>query len=162
MLTPVQIETLKSFYDAAKVSGHIFPEAAACEACVETAWGTSKLYTQYRNVFGQKQSHPPIFGTVNMMTHEQNRSTGLWSEVTSDFVIFPTAAEAFEARMNLLIRLQTQYPYYNAALHATTPEEFLMDVSKSWSTDSTRALKCIEILHVHRDILPSVAELETT
>lgn len=159
MLTPAQINILKSFYEAAKISGHIFPEAAACEAVLETAWGTSTLYTKYRNIFGQKQSHPPIFASVRMPSEEEIK--GKYVMMWSDFVVFPTAAEAFEARMNLLLRLQTTYPAYNRALHATTPEDFLTEVSKAWSTDSERSVKCISILHSHRDLLPSVSELET-
>jgi flagellum-specific peptidoglycan hydrolase FlgJ len=159
MLTPAQVDILKSFYEAAKVSRHIFPEAAACEAVLETAWGTSSLYTEYRNIFGQKQSHPPIFTSVRMPSDEEIK--GKHMMMWSDFVVFPTAAEAFKARMNLLLRLAPSYPAYNAALHATTPEDFLAEVSKAWSTDSQRSVKCISILHSHRDLLPSASELET-
>jgi flagellum-specific peptidoglycan hydrolase FlgJ len=158
MATPEQIEVLKSFRDAAKVAKHIFPEMAACEACVETNWGESELYRKYRNVFGQKQSHPPIYSTIVMPTQEFLR--GKWISTHAEFVVFPTAVEAFEARMSLLLRLQSTVPAYNAALHAATPEEFIVDVSRAWATAPSRVSNCMMIFRSHRDVL-SPDQLET-
>jgi flagellum-specific peptidoglycan hydrolase FlgJ len=70
--------------------------------------------------------------------------------------------EAFEARMDLLVRLAYQYKAYNDALHATTPEDFLTAVSRAWSTDPLRAQKCIAILHAHSDTLTTQPPVETT
>jgi flagellum-specific peptidoglycan hydrolase FlgJ len=151
MATQAQLEQLKAFADAARVAKHIFPEMAACEAVIETGWGTSTLYLRYRNIFGQKQSHSPIFTSVRMPTteYENGKPRGM----RADFVVFPTAMEAFEARMALLTRLATNYPNYNSALHAADPEEFVTMVSRSWSTDPDRAKNCIAIYRAHHDTL---------
>lgn len=154
MATDAQLEVLKTFRDAARVAKHIFPEMAACEAVVETAWGNSKLYRRYRNVFGQKASHPPLpYPTVSMPTGEFLKSGHVQTQVIADFVVFPTAVEAFEARMNLLLRLAPSYPNYNAALHAADAEDFVTEVSKTWATDPQRAAKCIAIYRAHQDVL---------
>lgn len=159
MATPQQLEVLTSFRDAARVAKHIFPEMAACEAVVETAWGTSRLYTRYRNVFGQKASHPPLpYQTVSLPTGEFLSRGHVQTQVMAEFVIFPTAAEAFEARMNLLIRLAPSFPRYYAALHAADPEDYVAEVSKTWSTAPDRAANCIAIFRAHQDILGPVLE----
>jgi flagellum-specific peptidoglycan hydrolase FlgJ len=151
MLSALQTQALAGFYKAAKESNHIFPAAAACEGCVETAWGTSKLYMQALNVFGEKQGKTPRFSTVQFPTKEFLNRT--WVTVQADFIKYPTLADSFRDRMTTLTRLAPSYPHYAAALSATTPEQFLTEVSKTWSTDPLRAQTCIQILHGHQDIL---------
>lgn len=154
MATPAQLEVLTTFRDAARVAKHIYPEMAACEAVVETAWGTSRLYTRYRNVFGQKVSHPPLpYASVSLPTGEFLARGHVQTQVFADFVVFPTAAESFEARMNLLLRLAPGYPHYYAALHAADPQDYVTEVSKTWSTAPDRAANCIAIFRAHQDIL---------
>jgi flagellum-specific peptidoglycan hydrolase FlgJ len=151
MLSAAQTQALVGFYKAAKESGHIFPEAAATEAVVETGWGTSKLYLQALNVFGLKQGQTPRFSTVSFPTKEYlNR---VWITVQADFIKYPELTDAFHDRMQTLRRLAPQYPHYASALAATTPEQYLTEVSKTWSTDPLRAQSCIQILHGHKDVL---------
>src|SRR5215469_3769812 len=45
---------LDKAYRAAVDAGHVFPEFAACEAALESAWGNSKLCILGNNLFGQK------------------------------------------------------------------------------------------------------------
>jgi flagellum-specific peptidoglycan hydrolase FlgJ len=151
MLSAAQTQALAGFYKAAKESNHIFPAAAACEGCVETAWGTSKLYLQALNVFGLKQGQTPRFSTVSFPTKEYlNR---VWVVVQANFIKYPTLADAFRDRMQTLQRLAPSYPHYASALAATTPEQYLTEVSKTWSTDPLRAQSCIQILRNHQDVL---------
>lgn len=150
-LTTLQASALRQFYFAALASSHIFPEVAACEAVVETSWGTSKLYMQANNVFGVKQHKSPLYGTINMPTKEFLR--GEWVTENDNFVKYPGVKAAFDDRMATLGSLSEHYPHYAAALAAQTPEEFVTEVSKTWSTDPKRAETCIAILHAHRDLL---------
>jgi uncharacterized FlgJ-related protein len=55
---------LLTAYDAAKLSCHPFPAYAACECALESAWGSSRLFREGNNAFGQKQSRTPIYETV--------------------------------------------------------------------------------------------------
>jgi flagellum-specific peptidoglycan hydrolase FlgJ len=151
MTTPEQQDALVRLYEAAKLSGHVYPAAAACEGVDETRWGASGLYLNDNNVFGTKQHVHPIFGTVNLPTKEFLHHA--WVVVEADFVKYPTLAAAFADRMSTLVRLQTEYPNYAAALVAKTPEAYLVNVSKTWATNPDRAIDCILILHDYLDLL---------
>jgi flagellum-specific peptidoglycan hydrolase FlgJ len=154
MATPQQLENLRNLFLAAQTSEHIFPDAAACEACLETGWLTSTLGNEYNNLFGQKQSVEPIYLTVNLPTQEVQG--GHTFNVTAAFVWFPTKAVAFTERMNLLARLQDTYPEYKAALHAQNADDYVRAVSKRWSTDPDRAEKVLEIYYAHKALFAEV------
>lgn len=151
MATPEQLAFLAKAFAAAKTAGHVWPQAAACEAVVETAWGTSQSYLQGNNAFGTKQHVHAIFKTVNLPTREY--INGAWCQVNAPFIAYPDLQACFSDRMDTLTRLAPSYPHYDAALKATTPEEYLVQVSQTWSTDPDRAATCVGILHVHSDIL---------
>ena len=100
---------------------------------------------------GMKQHTHPIYGTVNLPTREF--LCGKWVVENDDFVKYATRADCFADRQNTLETLAPRYPHYAAALKARTPEEFLTQVSLTWSTGPTRGEECIEILHAHEDVL---------
>ena len=132
---------------AAHAGGHIYPHHAACEAALESAWGTSALAMQANNLFGQKQSHPVRGASLALETREFLR--GAWVTVAAEWVRFASWEEAFRERMHTLERLASAYPHYRAALAATTGEAFILEVSKSWSTDPGRAAKVLELWREH-------------
>lgn len=150
MASPQQLSALAKVYAAAKESHCIFPQAQACEVMVETNWGTSLLFEQDNNAFGLKQRVNPVYGTVNMPTREFLK--GEWVTINAAFVKYPDLASCFADRMATLNRLAPSYPHYAAALVATTPEDFLTQVSLTWSTGPTRGQQCIAILHSHPEI----------
>lgn len=131
----------------AKDSGHIWPEYACCEAAIETGWGKSKLFTAGKNIFGTKQHHDPVYETVEMPTREYLH--GQWQTVIAPFIKFPDIAASFEDRMDTLKRLAPKYPHYAAALAAHTGEEFIEEVSKTWSTDPNRAQSVLQTYRAH-------------
>jgi flagellum-specific peptidoglycan hydrolase FlgJ len=142
--------------DAAVHAGHIYPSIAACEAALESSWGLSRLATEANNLFGQKQSHPPISAeTFTLPTKEFLHGT--WQTIQANWAKFANWQECFSARMNLLRTLAPSYPAYKAALAATDPETFVIEVSKSWSTDPQRAAKVLSIYRAHKDVLESVS-----
>jgi flagellum-specific peptidoglycan hydrolase FlgJ len=157
MLSPEQEQWYVATFQEALKSGHIFPEMATCEAAVETAWGTSKCCVEGKNIFGEKQHAVPIFETVYLPTEEwQNgRMVGLKSVA---WVKYPTLADCFADRMATLRRLSAQYPAYAAALAASSPELYVINVSRSWSTDPARSVKCIEIYDAHAGLLKPAAQ----
>jgi flagellum-specific peptidoglycan hydrolase FlgJ len=151
LATLAQIAALAKVFAAAMDSSCLFPQAQACEVMVETTWLTSELGVKDNNLFGMKQHAHPIYGTVNLPTREFLH--GGWVMQNDDFVVYPTMAACFADRMNTLETLAPIYPHYAAALKAGTPEEFLMQVSQTWSTGPARAFECIAILHAHEDVL---------
>jgi flagellum-specific peptidoglycan hydrolase FlgJ len=140
-----EMEFLAKACAAARVAGHVWPEFAACEAALESAWGGSALAVEANNLFGQKQSHPAIGETLTLPTREFIRDA--WVTVQAQWVKFASWNECFAERMSLLRRLSAEYPHYAEALAATTGEAYVTAVSKSWSTDPARAEK---VLAVHR------------
>jgi flagellum-specific peptidoglycan hydrolase FlgJ len=151
MITPEQKFALREALGSAILSGHCFPAMAACEAMVESAWGTSALYLKARNAFGLKQRSHPVFPTLAMPTKED--LDGQWTTISADFVQYPDVASCFADRMATLERLKNAYPHYAAALSAGTAEEYVTQVSKSWSTAPDRAANCIAIYNAHQDVL---------
>lgn len=151
MATQEQLEWLVAAAESAKAAGHVFPEMAACEAAVESSWGTSKLAREDHNLFGCKQHQHPVYGTVHIPTREFLDQR--WITIDAAWVKYPDDAASFADRMNTLRTLMGSWPNYVLALGAETPEEYVTEVSKTWSTDPQRAAKCIEIYQAHKEQL---------
>lgn len=134
---------------AARAARHIFPEYAACEAALESGWGRSKLAVEANNLFGQKQSHPPLSGTETITMPTREFLHNHWMTVLANWTKFPNWTECFAARMALLKRLSGEFPHYQEALNAANGEQYLIAVSKSWSTDPERAGKVLAVYDAH-------------
>jgi flagellum-specific peptidoglycan hydrolase FlgJ len=132
---------------AARAANHIFPEYAACEAALESGWGSSRLALEANNLFGQKQPHPPRGVAYTLATREYLH--GAWTTVSAQWMSFPEWQACFVERMALLRSLAAEYPHYRDALSATTGEQFIKQVSLSWSTDPDRAEKVLAIYRGH-------------
>jgi flagellum-specific peptidoglycan hydrolase FlgJ len=152
-------EFLKAAFTAATLAKHIFPEYAACEAALESAWGKSGLAVKANNLFGRKQSKEPVFETIDMPTHEYVH--GEMVPTVAHWVKYPDWASCFDDRMALLRRLSVvtnedgslKFPEYLAALNADNGRDFVVNVSKKWSTDPERGTKVLEIYNNHKDAL---------
>jgi flagellum-specific peptidoglycan hydrolase FlgJ len=144
----------KSFLDraaaAARAGGHIFPEMAACEAALESAYGTSKLAVEDSNLFGMKQHKHPEYGTHALPTREF--INGAWIQTTANWVTYPGWNFCFFDRMVTLHKLSNNYPHYEAALVARDAETYVTEVSKTWSTDPHRAEHIIAIYHEYMSL----------
>jgi flagellum-specific peptidoglycan hydrolase FlgJ len=148
-MSSLQEEFLRKASDAAKAASHIFPEYAACEAALESGWGMSQLAGSANNLFGQKQAHPPLPGTETIALPTREYLHGAWTTVRANWIMFADWQACFEERMRLLGALSHAYPHYAAALAARSGEEFIHEVSQSWSTDPQRAGKVLSIYDAH-------------
>lgn len=147
-MNPGQVSWLTDVISSAKAADHIFPEMAACEAALESGFGSSALARQDNNLFGMKQHEHPIYGTVILPTKEF--LNGMWKEVDAAWIKYDTMAECFEDRMETLERLKDKYPHYAAALAASDPLTYITEVSKTWSTDPERAYKVLSIFKQYK------------
>ncbi len=152
----IQSVFLSRAYRAALAAHHIYPAYAACEAALESGWGQSRLAVEANNLFGQKQSHPPLEGseTIAMPTREFLHNH--WMTVQANWIKFAGWQECFSARMALLKRLSRAFPSYQAALQAPTGEEYVTAVSASWSTDPDRAGKVLAVFDAHANAFPDL------
>lgn len=137
--------------DQALKATHIFPAMAACEAALESNFGNSELATRDNNLFGMKlhkHSDHPEWGMHALPTREFEG--GEWVTVNSNWMSYPGWDACFQDRMQTLYRLANLFPHYQAAIAAKTSEEFVREVSKTWSTDPERAE---QVLSIYRDYL---------
>lgn len=140
-------EFIRAAFTAATQAKHIFPEYAACEAALESAWGKSQLAIQGNNLFGRKQSLHPVLGTIDFPTKEFLHGT--WFSVQAHWVKYPDWAACFDDRMALLRRMSL---LYGPALESLDGESFIKLVSLHWSTDPLRADKVLSIHETHKEI----------
>lgn len=146
MDTSVKKAFLNVTAEAAQQAEHPWPEYAACEAALESDFGQSGLARNDNNLFGCKQHAHPLYGTVYLPTREF--LSGAWITVEAEFVRYPSYMACFKDRVDTLCKLAPRYPHYKAALAARTGEEFITEVSKTWSTDPARAQK---VLAIHKE-----------
>jgi flagellum-specific peptidoglycan hydrolase FlgJ len=142
-MTQGQITWLLDAVRAAMDAQHVWPEAAACEAGLESGYGSSALAREGNNLFGMKQHIHPVHGTLSLPTKEF--LDGTWVVVEADWVKYDSFAECFEDRMETLKRLAPHYPHYAAALAAKGIVTYVDEVSATWSTDPQRAAKVMGI-----------------
>lgn len=153
---------LQAAEEAAEKCSHPFPLMAAAEAGLEsghpdpvtkyTIYGQSELARVANNLFGMKQHCHPIYGTLNLPTHEGTPGHPDWREITAAWVKYPDWASCFADRLATLQRLSNVYPHYKAALAATDAVTYATEVSKTWSSDQTRGAKVIAIYDAFRAI----------
>ena len=75
---------------------------------------------------------------------------GAWIVVQANWIKFPDWADSFKARIQTLERLRLRFPHYDAALKAADGEQFILQVSQTWSTDPHRAGKVLSIHDLHK------------
>lgn len=142
-MTPEQHKWVLSTAGEAFEAKHVQPRMAACEAALESDFGSSVLARLGLNLFGMKQHVHPIYGTLSLPTKEFEN--GEWVPKVATWVRYDTVAQCFADRMQTLLRLCHVYPEYQAALTATDPITYVTQVSRRWSTDPGRAAKVIAI-----------------
>jgi flagellum-specific peptidoglycan hydrolase FlgJ len=155
----VMNKTQRDFLDQAAAeaekAAHPFPKMAACEAALESGWGHSELARDGHNLFGMKQHAHEVYGTMALPTREFLE--GEWKVVTAVWVSYPDWHACFADRLATLQRLSNVYPHYKAALDAQDVVQYISEVSKTWSTDPSRADKCLAIYRDYAgssDVLP--------
>jgi flagellum-specific peptidoglycan hydrolase FlgJ len=134
---------LKQTSANAHTGGHIFPDYAACEAGLESSYGTSLLARKGNNLFGQKHRAGSAFGELTLPTKEF--VNGEFVDTVAYWNVYPNVETCFQDRMATLSRLRHEYPHYNNALNATAGDIYVTEVSETWSTDPLRASKVLAI-----------------
>lgn len=157
---------------AARDADHVWPEFAACEAALESAWGESRLARMANNLFGQKTGFSTTgVETIDIATHEvltpaqvtrvsswkhglpEKRTDGNFDAVVdATWPKFSTWADSFKARMELLRRASV----YHDALNAPTGSDFVEEVSKHWATDPERAHKVLVTYHANEPLIMQI------
>lgn len=134
MSTQQQLDFLNKAFAHAQLAQHPWPDYAACEAALESAWGQSRLAREANNLFGEHQHHVPIYDTYKLHPNDN-------VDPKDDWVKFPSWRECFESQLATIRRLAAtgNYPHYVAALAATDGRTYVKEVSKHWAQDPLRA-----------------------
>src|SRR5271154_6329427 len=125
-MNATQHDWIASTADAAARAFHCWPTMAACEAALESNYGTSALAREGLNLFG-------MYETLNIPTKEY--LDGSWSVVNAEWVKYDTLEDCFKDRMATLTRMAPKFPHYADALAAPDPKSYVVNVSESWSSD---------------------------
>lgn len=149
MLTESEEVFLAKAVRAARDAGHVFPAMAACEAAIDSSWGESQL-AEYNNLFRMKQHERPIYETVQFANCDFE--TDLWREKAT-WVCYPDLKACFRDRMKTLYILAAIHTDYALALAAHSANEFVREVSRTWSTDLQRAAKCIALHNSQQNVI---------
>lgn len=145
---------------AAVAGGHIFPEYAVCEAAEESAWGGSQLATIANNLFGLKQgSCTEGYPTIELPTTEWVNGRSVPTRAT--WPRFTSWSHAFAVRMKVLEALAPDFPHYAAALAAPDGAHFILEVSKTWSTDPNRAANVLTMHATHAGLIRNLLDAAT-
>jgi flagellum-specific peptidoglycan hydrolase FlgJ len=147
VLSPAQVQFLKSAKQSAIEAYHIYPGAAAAEAALESAWGTSEL-AKSNNLFGLKNPIGWKGPVVSIPTREF--ISGHWvDDVPAVWPVFPDWAACMRERMYIL---KTR-PAYFPTIDSKTAEDYITLVSKVWATDPERGHVVTQIYHSRLDLL---------
>lgn len=143
---------LISVKKAAMNIGQKWPGYVAAEAALESAFGSSVLARVGMNLFGIKaHDGTPLDQTLSLPTKEYYG--GAWVKVMAHWMKYADWEACLRDRQATLVRLAPHYPHYAAALAADTGEDFVREVSLTWSTDPHRADKVLDIYSFHQEVL---------
>lgn len=137
---------------AALEAGAPFAEFQACEAALESDWGTSLIARKANNLFGQKEG----FTTDNLPIIDVGTDEIVHGHVAhldhAQWPMFPDWKTCFEERMELLKRASV----YHDALAQCDGESFVREVSRHWATDPARADKVMITYRANRSLIQEV------
>jgi hypothetical protein len=131
----------------AKAAGHPFPEMAACEAGIDSAYGHSNLAKEANNLFGVRQRDPQVFETSEMPTREKKKDGTYQMNGNAGYIKYPTLLDCFADRITNITRLAPKYIHYAKALAAKDALEYVGQISRTWSNDPHRAANCAQVYH---------------
>ena len=168
MSTPAQIAILRACRDAARTAQHPFPEAAACEAALETStplgsWFSSEGYL-HKNLLGIKSTI--LWGGSTVWLHgTEYIKAGLPAPSTMrnpvklrvdggytvwgglmEWCSFPDFVSCYQTQ----VRILHASARYALALAAKTPEEYIALESAQWATGPTRGQVVTQIYEAHK------------
>ena len=140
MLTQAQHDFLQNAYTAAKIANHPWPDAAACEAALETGWGQ---HIPGNNLLGIK---PPSWwqGGVEVLGTQEFHD-GAMQPQQAAFAGFESWAECFRCQVAIFHR----NPSYSRALAAQDAPTYIVEESKAWATDPARGANVLQIWNNH-------------
>lgn len=126
MASAEQLQGLKNAYIAASQAKHPWPDAAAAESALESAWFTSESVIKGNNLLGIKAPSWWVGDTFDDVTEEQSGSQ--MYETNATWSSFPSWEECFSCQ----VAIQNRNSIYADALAAKSAPEYIRQVSAAW------------------------------
>lgn len=105
----------------AKARGYKFPSAIIAQACLESAWGKSKLASKYFNYFGLKCGRAWNGASVNLSTMEEYTAGTL--KITADFRVYASMSAGVAGYFDFISTKR-----YSNLKNATTSLDYLQKI----------------------------------
>lgn len=115
----------------AKARGYKFPSAIIAQACLESAWGKSKLASKYFNYFGLKCGSAWKGASVNLSTMEEY-TAGTLTKITDNFRVYSSMSAGVAGYFDFISTKR-----YSNLKNATTSLDYLQKIkSDGYATSS--------------------------
>ena len=125
--------------------GYKYPSAVIAQACLESAYGASKLSAKYNNYFGIK-GYPKWTGKLINMNTKEEYQPGQLTAVTSAFCWYDSVQDGIEGYFLFLER----NPRYRNLHDATSAEDYLQKIrADGYATDYHYVQSCTNILYAY-------------
>lgn len=125
----------------ARQYGYKYPSAIIAQACVESAYGTSRLSAQYHNYFGLKCGTKWTGKSVNMKTKEEYQP-GQLTDISANFRAYSSMDEGVRGYFDFI-----QLPrYYNLKFVASSSQYLEYIRADGFATSSTYADTCYAVV----------------
>ena len=106
----------------AKQRGYKFPSAIIAQACLESAWGKSKLASKYFNYFGLKCGSAWKGASVNLSTMEEY-TVGTLTKITDNFRVYANMSAGVAGYFDFISTKR-----YSNLKNATTSLDYLQKI----------------------------------
>lgn len=128
-----------------KYPSSFFNSVSIAQACLETGFGTSRIYREANNAFGYKAKAGEWDGSTYSIEspEEENGRTVL---VRSRFRRYDSVEDSVKDHANLMTRTPAYAEIYKRAIKASYPDEQARALSGSYATDSKYGQKLIQIM----------------
>lgn len=125
----------------------VLPSIILGQAILESDWGSSRLASEFHNLFGIKA------GANQEKVHLQTQEyvNGNWQTITADFRVFANNSESLEAHTQLFVKGTTWNPkQYEAVLLASDYQTAAKALQTSgYATDPDYANKIISVIEAY-------------
>ncbi|MCH3921223.1 glycoside hydrolase family 73 protein [Limosilactobacillus sp.] len=126
---------------------HVYASITIAQAILESQWGTSKLASQYHNLFGIKGTGP---NSKELSTKEY--VNGKWVVTTGRFRVYDSWSDSIKDHTKLMLTgTDTNQQNYDAVVKATSYQEAAKALQEAgYATDPNYAQKLISVIKTYK------------
>lgn len=126
---------------------HVYASITIAQAILESQWGTSKLASQYHNLFGIKGTGP---NSKELSTKEY--VNGKWVVTTGRFRVYDSWSDSIKDHTKLMLTgTDTNQQNYDAVVKATSYQEAAKALQEAgYATDPDYAQKLISVIKTYK------------